>query len=179
LQNSKKRFRNFDRNLVKSSGYLAPRIQESIPSCWFCDTEAIEETKEHVIPKWLQTELSVARQKIKPVRILSDFQTVGSERSEFDLSSLTIGNVCRTCNNGWKGTIETLAREPLISDLKGHISLEHGEILARWFTKTAICLILSMPYRLLFDAGARHSLSDKMPKSVQIFIYKPKKIPMK
>ena len=170
-----KRLRRFDRNLLAHSGFLERRVMEAEPYCWFCSTETNPLSKEHVFPRWLQRELGLERQTIEPIRILSDLVTIGSRRPSHTLSSLTVGGICQDCNNGWMSRLEASAPEVLIENQREAITTEQALLFARWMTKTAICINVSMPYRLLFDKDARHSLNSGMPALTHVFIYRARK----
>ena len=170
-----KRLRRFDQNLLANSGFLERRVLEPEPQCWFCPTTTNPSSKEHVFPRWLQRALGVESQIIEPIRYLSDLTTIGSWRPPHPLSSLTVGNVCQTCNNGWMSRLEASALPILIDGHRGPITPEEAEIFSRWMTKTAVALNISMPYRLLFDSATRQSLSSGMPNSTYVFIFRARK----
>ncbi len=170
-----KRLRKFDRNLLASSGFLERRVLEAVPQCWFCPTTTNPASKEHVFPRWLQKALGVENQIIEPIRYLSDFTTVGSKRPPHPLSSLTVGNVCQICNNGWMSRLEASAPPVLLPGRNGRITSEDAEVFSRWMTKTAVAINVSMPYRLLFDAASRHSLSTGMPSLTYVFAFRARK----
>ena len=45
-------------------------------------------------------------------------------------------------------------------------------ILARWFTKTAVALNVSQPFRLLVDTPTRHALASGVPNNVIVSLYR-------
>jgi hypothetical protein len=147
----------------------------AVPHCWFCPTTTNPSSNEHVFPRWLLKALGLERQTIEPVRILSDMVTIGSKRPAHTLSSLTLGNICRKCNSGWMSRLESSASPVLLENHRGAMSAEQAKVFSRWMTKTAICLNISMPYRLLFDEDSRHALADDMPSLTYVFIYRARK----
>jgi hypothetical protein len=89
------------------------------------------------------------------------------------ISSVLAGEVCARCNNGWMSTLETEVAPVLTaSRRRGVVSDADALVLARWFTKTAVALNVSMPFRLLFDAPTRHSLAGGMPSNVAVGLSK-------
>ncbi len=170
-----KRLRTFDRNLLASSGFLERRVLETEPQCWFCSTTTNPPSKEHVFPRWLLKALGLESQIIEPFRMLADMVTIGSKRPPHPLSSLTVGNVCQSCNNGWMSRLEASAPSILISNQRGRMTIEQAEIFSRWMTKTAVSINVSMPFRLLFDHASRHALSTGMPASTYVFVYRARK----
>ena len=170
-----KRLRSFDRRLLTQSGFLERRVMEAVPHCWFCLTTTNPSSNEHVFPRWLQKALGLEKQTIEPVRILSDLVTTGSKRPIHTLSSLTLGNICQSCNNGWMSRLEASAPSVLLDNQRGAMTTEQAKVFSRWMTKPAICLNISMPYRLLFDESSRHALADNMPNLTYVFIYRARK----
>jgi hypothetical protein len=63
---------------------------------------------------------------------------------------------------------------PMLTNLKpsGTISPDTMAILARWFTKTAVAINVSQPFRLLVDATTRHSLSVSVPDNVIVSLFR-------
>lgn len=169
------RLRSFDRRLLTQSGFLEQRVLEPEPPCWFCTATSNPSTNEHVFPRWLQKSLGVERQMVAPIRLLANMLTIGSQRLEHPISALTVGNICQNCNSGWMSRLEQVAPEVNTEHQTGRVSIDQSKVLARWMTKTAVCLNVSTPYRLLFDATARHALSEGMPTSTYVFILRARK----
>lgn len=169
------RIRTFDRNLLRNAGSLEHRVNEVVPACWFCNELIVAETNEHVFPQWLLKELEIENEIISPIRILSDFVTIGSSRPSIPLRSLKLGKVCSNCNNGWMSQLEALTKKFLFKKNRERMSKDHAYTLARWMTKTAVCLNVSMPYRLLFSSSTRHALANAVPDNVFVFVFRARK----
>ena len=170
-----KRLRAFDRRLLANSGFLEKRVFEPVPHCWFCSDLSSKDSNEHVFPRWLLKRLDLEDQIVEPYRILADNMTIGSQRPPHSLSSLTVGNVCTKCNNGWMSSLEAEAQKFLVEKNRQRMTPEQVEIFARWMTKTAVSLNVSMPYRLLFDEATRHAIAFGIPRRVYVFIFKARK----
>jgi hypothetical protein len=167
--------RSFDRRLLKTSGSLERRVLEPEPHCWFCESTTNQRSREHVIPRWLQDYLQVSKQLIKPVRYLSDQVTIGSEWNEYTVENLVVGNICVQCNTGWMSKLEAEFKAHFVQNKRQRMTNEEAEIYAKWFVKTAICLNLSQPYRLLFPKELRLGLKYVTPASVKVFLFRTRK----
>lgn len=154
------RRRGFDQNLHKSGGLKANRVVEDVPQCWFCDTKTGKQTKEHAFPQALLRHYNAENELVSPHR--RDFMgRLASDRGTFPIKSLTCGEVCADCNNGWMSQLEADAF-PLLANIPttGEIEFEERLLLTRWFVKTAVVLNVSQPYRLLVPQHVRNSLHD-------------------
>lgn len=57
-----------------------------------------------------------------------------------NFDSLVLGRVCKDCNDGWMGKVETAAKVDLTGLIEGCISLDRPLALARWALKTSYTL---------------------------------------
>jgi hypothetical protein len=162
------RLRSFDKRLLQAGAYLEHRVLEPVPFCWMCDATSGKRAKEHVFPRWLVDHLGAHRERYEPVRLSMQHDgAVASRRNEVPIGSLLAGEVCTSCNNGWMNDIEAAVRPAFtVETRRGRLSEEQCLVLARWFTKTAVALNVSMPFRLLFDGPTRHALATGMPGNV-------------
>jgi hypothetical protein len=158
--------RGFDRNLLAAGRRLEHRVREAVPFCWFCPATHGRRSREHVFPQWLLRHYGAEQERVAPHRWTSD-GVLGSQRAEMPLSSVVAGEVCEACNSRWMSQLETdVAPVLTAAPRRGRIPIEDALVLARWFTKVAVALNVSMPFRLLFDAPTRHALADGMPDNV-------------
>lgn len=121
------------------------------PCCIFCRASLTgNRAKEHILPSWLLQTFGWSRDWVMPTHFSKDGKVLSSR--QHDLNSFVEGNVCRQCNNGWMSALEAQAKT-LITDLatgsRDVISLRDREahLLARWATKTCICLHTASNYR--------------------------------
>jgi hypothetical protein len=127
-----------DPQWVRSSVIVeAERVQRR---CVFCDGAA--DSNEHVFPEWLNGLIP------ESYRLVSYRD---SRRRQWDTRGFDhkVGQVCKTCNNGWMSGIEVRSK-PLISELAldvRTVPLSHDEQaeLSTWLYKTAIMLALLYP----------------------------------
>ena len=168
------RLRRFDQNLVETNGWLEHRVMEPVPHCWMCPQTSAKRAKEHIFPTWLVKHLGAAGEVVAPFRMsLPLGGAVVSQRPEMPIGSVLAGEVCAPCNNGWINQLEAEMRPILKAERRrGVISDNDALSIARWFTKTAIMLNVSQPYRLLFDAPTRHAVADGMPPRVVVTLHR-------
>ena len=166
------KLRRFDRNLLATGNRLANRVQEEVPFCWFCDAASGQRAKEHIFPKWLLVHYDALDELVHPTRTSAGGELL-SERPERPLRAHVNGEVCAACNNGWMASLEA-ATKPVLTrrPLRGRITPDEAEILARWFIKTAVNLNVSQPYRLLVDAPARHALATHIPDGFEVYLFR-------
>lgn len=166
------RLRAFDRNVFRHSHALTDRVVEPVPPCWFCDTDMRGKSAEHVFPQWLLRDYGAANELTRPTRRDHLTPWMLSDRGPIPLRSLKV-NVCAACNNGWMSQLEAAAKPLLTGPRAGELNPDDVETLARWFTKTATVLNVSMPYRLLVDRAARHSLAaGGMPTDLYVALHR-------
>lgn len=109
-------------------------------------------SREHVIPDWMQKHFGLEKRKIsytpmESSEIATSLQLTPSapdhRRRSHNYGSMLLGAVCRKCNNGWMSSIEGEAKADLISRIEGSASLGRSEAVARWALKTAYVLTVA------------------------------------
>lgn len=113
-------------------------------ACIFCDGSG-KKSKEHIWPKWMHDYLPLhgARENIVEAHTFKWKTHIDSKRRKRQghLSTKKIRVVCRCCNSGWMGQLETEVRPVLLPILKSEIheiSLENQAKLSRWIALKAI-----------------------------------------
>lgn len=167
------KLRKFDRNLLDSCGHLEERVIEEVPPCWFCPSTTGKQTKEHLFPQWLLRHYNAMDEQVQPFRFSLPLMQIASQRPQMPLMAAVSGEVCAACNNGWMCTLEANTK-PILSSIptSGEISEADALTLARWFTKTAVALNVSMPYRLQFERWQRHALKTGMPEGAYVGLFR-------
>jgi hypothetical protein len=90
-------------------------------------------------------------------------------------SSLTLGTVCATCNNGWMSDLES-SFGSLLPRLEADMSprrfsTAERRTVALWIGKTGIIVHYSSNYRIILPAGVARTLSQGMnvPAGIKVF----------
>lgn len=159
------KIRDYDRHLFRGrDARIAQRADLAVPQCLFCDASNARSTREHVIPEWLQEYLGAQDQVVAPSRYQFRTDTFHDVRRKHLLSSVTCGEVCGDCNNGWMSELECRVEPTLKALIEGRrcdSTVKYD--LCRWVAKTAVVLNYSMPYRLLWDPHSRHAIRTGLP----------------
>lgn len=110
--------------------------------CVFCQAPITKRTasREDTVPKWLQTELGIANERIE--RTLTAPSGEQLQQRVHPVNQLLTGGVCRSCNNGWMSQLESTViglLRPLMTSTRTITSLTRAErqVLSRWAVKTA------------------------------------------
>lgn len=168
----KMRLRGFDCNLAKAGSLMSARVWEAVPHCWMCESLDSPVTREHIFLKWLVAAFGAQKEMCYPIRH-GPRGEIFSERAGMPVGALTSREVCQSCNNGWMSVLEGAVKQVLTNPpASGSISGRTSQNLARWFTKTAIMLNVSMPYRLSFEKDSRHKLSSGMPTGINVDLFR-------
>jgi hypothetical protein len=118
--------------------------------CIFCKGEGTL-TKEHLWPRWLKKGLQLGPGvKARGIQVAGQ---IGEDKNWRDWNSelfeSTSRRVCRTCNNGWMGNLEGLARPILVPMINGRetVLTPHDQrLVATWAYKTALTLGLAVQF---------------------------------
>ena len=125
--------------------------------CIFCGQDFPGgRSEEHVIPQWLQKELSIKNTIVFPILIETNengFKPEPAYVRRHTFHGLIEGRVCKSCNCGWMSKLEELASPvllPLINRQRLVEGLGPAErlIIARWAAKTAYVLNRSANFKL-------------------------------
>lgn len=155
---------------------LGFRVQEpDWAECYFCDGRGVEDSREHIVPRWLQTSLGMIGQEFEPqyfagvdTRGGRDLPKPTHDRGPIPAASLVTKGICLGCNNGWMSVLE--------SDFKGFLPSMTDvplEVVAKWFIKTAIVLNVSQNTRLLVPREVRLELAaGRINQRVSLYFHK-------
>jgi hypothetical protein len=142
-------------------------------SCIFCGASG-PLTNEHVIPDWLQRYVGGSEKSTFRGVHLSAIGMPLSERKASG-SSLTLGTVCATCNNGWMSDLES-SFGSLLPRLEANMSprqfsTAERRTIALWIVKTGIIVNYSSNYRTILPASVAHMLSQSrnVPAGIKVF----------
>jgi hypothetical protein len=132
--------------------------------CVFCGAPA--DSQEHVWPHWAAPMLANEGPLPHLHQISQEGRPDKVRRYSKDAYSVTVGVVCKTCNNGWMSTLESQAKPYLDPMLHGHGRALHAtgiRTLAAWALKTSMMVehmdgakrrvIPSEEYAHLFENG--------------------------
>jgi hypothetical protein len=119
--------------------------------CIFCGGYK-PKSKEHILPKWLQTEvMGSTKAPHKGTHIVFPWSVPVSERKHSG-ETLVYGKVCKECNNGWMNDLE-LSSSPLIKDVicnetkSKPWSLDNVNLVSKWVWKTVMMINYGSNYR--------------------------------
>ncbi len=112
--------------------------------CVFCGVAGVKMTAEHIFARWIQEEMG------SPGR--AEFETAKQDGVRQNWMgkpfSLTVKEVCGTCNNGWMSDLEGRSQKFLKKMLRGEkLRLVAGsqQLLATWAAKTALVICRMNP----------------------------------
>lgn len=136
--------------------------------CVFCGSADL--TKEHVWPRWLSEALGGNG----PLRF--ERQGLGDEPRAWARVSLdvTVGVVCRECNNGWLSDLEDAAKpllEPLIRGESVTLTPEESKTVALWCVKTALLFQYTHPERRSAPDWHYRWLFEKRTPPPNVFVW--------
>jgi len=117
--------------------------------CRVCDrplSQGRGKSKEHVIPNWMQQHFGLEKERIAytplesleiPLSMQLTPPAAHHPQRQHNLGSFLVGSVCKDCNDGWMGDIESAAKDSLISLIEGSEPIIPSNAVARWAAKTA------------------------------------------
>jgi hypothetical protein len=133
-------------------------------TCVFCGAPA--DSQEHVWPDWAAPMLAGEGPLPHFHQILQEGRPDEERHYTKDAYSVTVGVVCKRCNNNWMSDLESQAKPYLEPMLNGHGRALHStgiRTLAAWGLKTAMmvehmhgakrCVIPHEEYAYLFEHG--------------------------
>ena len=139
--------------------------QREPPFCWMCDAMSGPRAAEHVYPRWLLTKLGASAHTF-PGAVAA--------------SSLTVSEVCATCNSGWMSGLEVVFRSGAFEQpRRGPLVDTTQAIIARWFAKTAVLLNVALAHGNLVEEPTRHALRRGLPVAFAVHLARRPQAPIK
>ena len=148
----------------------------NIRSCMFCTNRLTDRAGEHIIPQWLMDYLGVKDEDLLQGIAQAQDGALLKQRTHV-AQGFVDGRVCKECNNGWIGSLESQVR-PLLRDLMSGqrtlhaLSAEERLLLARWTAKTAFVLSDAAPLDAVVPEDHPQTLkniADTLPAGVGVF----------
>ena len=110
------------------------------PRCIFCGQplKAVIKAKEHVFPVWLLKRLGISNAEITETW-WSSMGLTKSQRAH-SIGSILLGNICRSCNNGWMNMLEQRVKPVFLEAFERSadklvFTEEEAMDLAAWFLR--------------------------------------------
>jgi len=155
-------------------------MQNEAKTCAFCGQvlDGSTRTKEHVWPLWLQKRFGLEKDQFQGNHfgIPWGISTLSTRTQSF--SSLVLGGVCASCNNGWMSELETKVA-PIFeklwcpnNDRYTTLELDSCNTLAQWAFKTSLVINLSSNYRKIIPLEHYREFFEfkRLPKNTTVDI---------
>jgi hypothetical protein len=123
-----------------------------------------------MFPRWLLEVLGAERELFHPAHYDLAGRLV-SERGPIPASALVAGEVCEACNHGWMSRLEQrFKRVAFERRRQGEIGPGEREVMAHWFSKTAVVINTSQNWRLMVPRNERHALARGVPPGFDVYL---------
>lgn len=143
-------YRRYDRQLLTKGAKLGFRYKEPAEAeCYFCDRRHVTDSREHIIPRWLQQQLAIQNETFHPAYYRGT--KLQTDRGPIPAKNLVSRGICTECNNGWMSAVEARFKA-FVTGTRREVPLED---VVRWFVKTAYVLNVSQNTRLMVPRQER------------------------
>lgn len=167
--------RRHDADMLARGARLGFRVKEpDWAECYFCDGRDVQDSREHIVPRWLHAALDMAGQELRPEYYSGADRSGGRDlpkpthgRGEIPAASLVTKGICTDCNNGWMSALES-GFQPFVA-AKDDVA---PGVVAQWFIKTAFVLNVSQNTRLLVPREVRLDLAaGRISERVSVYFH--------